>query len=46
MAKIISSLVNQIKPSSTLAITGKAMAIKAAGINVISLSIGEPDFDT
>ncbi|AEI89157.1 MAG: Aspartate/methionine/tyrosine aminotransferase [Candidatus Midichloria mitochondrii] len=46
MAKIISSLVNQIKPSPTLAITEKAMAMKAAGINVISLSAGEPDFDT
>ncbi|MDJ1257117.1 MAG: pyridoxal phosphate-dependent aminotransferase [Candidatus Midichloria sp.] len=46
MAKIISSLVNQIKPSPTLAITEKAMAMKAAGINVISLSTGEPDFDT
>lgn len=46
MAKIISSLVNQIKPSPTLAITEKAIAMKAAGINVISLSAGEPDFDT
>ncbi|MDR1706328.1 MAG: pyridoxal phosphate-dependent aminotransferase [Clostridiales bacterium] len=36
----------KVKESSTLAITAKAKAMKAAGENVISFSIGEPDFDT
>jgi len=36
----------RIKPSATLEITAKAAALKASGINVISLSAGEPDFDT
>lgn len=36
----------KVKESSTLAITAKAKAMKAAGASVISFSIGEPDFDT
>jgi aspartate aminotransferase len=30
--------------SATIAITGKARALRAAGVDVLSLSIGEPDF--
>src|SRR5690349_3378920 len=33
-------------PSPTLAITAKAKALKAQGIDVVSFSAGEPDFDT
>lgn len=35
-----------INPSPTLAITQKATELKEAGVNVISLSVGEPDFNT
>lgn len=35
-----------VKPSPTLGINAKAKAMKAEGRNVISLSVGEPDFDT
>lgn len=35
-----------IKPSLTLAITAKAKAMRAEGIDVIGLGAGEPDFDT
>ncbi len=35
-----------VAPSVTLAITAKAQEMKASGIDVISLSAGEPDFDT
>ncbi len=35
-----------IKPSATLAMTAKAIALKAEGQDVISLSAGEPDYDT
>ena len=42
----LSERVQQIKPSPTLAIAAKAAALKAAGVDVISLSTGEPDFDT
>jgi aspartate aminotransferase len=36
----------RISPSQTIAISTKARALKAAGRDVISLSAGEPDFDT
>ena len=35
-----------LQPSATLAITAKAKAMKAEGIDVCSMSAGEPDFDT
>jgi len=44
--KRLSIRVQQIKPSATLAITAKAAEMRAAGRSVISLSVGEPDFDT
>ena len=37
---------SNIKPSPTMAISAKAMEMKAAGIPVIGLAAGEPDFDT
>jgi aspartate aminotransferase len=43
---LISSRLNRIKPSATMAVTGRAQELKAAGIDVISLGAGEPDFDT
>jgi aspartate aminotransferase len=38
--------VGKVPPSITLAIAAKAKAMKAEGIDVCSLSTGEPDFDT
>jgi len=40
------SRVSQVKPSATIAMSAKAAELKAAGKDVISLSMGEPDFDT
>jgi aspartate aminotransferase len=37
---------DRINPSMTIAISSKARALQAAGRDVISLSAGEPDFDT
>jgi len=37
---------SRIKPSATLAMTKLALELKAAGRDIISLSAGEPDFDT
>jgi len=42
----LSIRVQQIKPSATLAITAKAAEMRAAGKSIISLSVGEPDFET
>src|SRR5579883_2372812 len=36
----------RVKPSATIAATQKARDLKAAGRDVVSLSTGEPDFDT
>ncbi len=38
--------VSSIQPSPTLAITSKAKAMKAQGIDVVGFGAGEPDFDT
>lgn len=43
---MLSKRISKVTPSLTLSITAKAKALKAQGINVISLSAGEPDFDT
>jgi len=42
----LSNRIQQVKPSATLAITAKAAELRAAGRDIISLSVGEPDFDT
>jgi aspartate aminotransferase len=46
MASVVSDALLRIKPSPTIAVTQKARALKALGRDVISLSAGEPDFDT
>lgn len=43
---VLANRVKNVKPSPTLAIDGKAKAMKAAGEDVINLGAGEPDFDT
>jgi aspartate aminotransferase len=43
---ILSATLARVKPSPTIAITMKAADMKAAGRDIISLSAGEPDFDT
>ena len=45
MSFLASSLSN-IKPSPTIAVAMKAAELKAAGKDIISLGMGEPDFDT
>ncbi|MGD2131006.1 MAG: pyridoxal phosphate-dependent aminotransferase [Lysobacterales bacterium] len=37
---------DQIKPSATIAVSTKAMELKAQGKDIVSLGAGEPDFDT
>ena len=36
----------QVKPSATLSLNSKAAEMKRAGLDVINLTAGEPDFDT
>jgi aspartate aminotransferase len=42
----ISERVKVISPSATLAVTNKAKALKAQGVDVVGFGAGEPDFDT
>ncbi|MEM1238992.1 MAG: pyridoxal phosphate-dependent aminotransferase [Cyanobacteria bacterium P01_H01_bin.26] len=42
----LAARVQQVTPSMTLAISAKAKAMKAEGLDVCSFSAGEPDFDT
>ena len=42
----IADTLARVKPSATIAVTQKARELKAQGREIISLSVGEPDFDT
>lgn len=42
----LSNRAQLIKPSPTLAVTNRAAELRAAGQDIISLGVGEPDFDT
>ena len=42
----LSKRVQRVKPSPTLAVTARALALKAEGKDIIGLAAGEPDFDT
>jgi aspartate aminotransferase len=42
----IADRLSRIKPSPTIAMANKALALKAEGKDVIGLAAGEPDFDT
>jgi aspartate aminotransferase len=42
----LSDTLSRVKPSATIVMTQKARDLKAQGKDVISLSVGEPDFDT
>ena len=42
----LSERVQRLVPSATLAMAAKAAALRAQGVDVISFSMGEPDFDT
>jgi aspartate aminotransferase len=42
----LSEKIAAVAPSATLAISDKAKQMQREGIDIISLSIGEPDFDT
>lgn len=42
----LAASLGRIKPSPTIAVTTKARELKAAGMDVIGLGAGEPDFDT
>ena len=42
----LSDRLNSLSPSATLAMSQKSNELKAQGVDVINLSVGEPDFNT
>ena len=42
----LSKRVRRLPPSATMAMSQKSNELKAEGIDVINLSVGEPDFNT
>ncbi len=42
----LSDRLNRLAPSATLAMSQKSSELKAQGVDVINLSVGEPDFNT
>ncbi len=46
MPASLSKRVQKVKPSPTLAVTARYLALKAEGKDIIGLGAGEPDFDT
>ena len=43
---MLTDRIDRITPSATLEMTAKASELRAAGVDVINLSVGEPDFPT
>ncbi len=43
---LLSNRLNRLAPSATLAMSQKSSEMKAQGIDVINMSVGEPDFNT
>ncbi len=46
MSLTASTRIQRIKPSPTVALTGRVAQLKAQGKDIVSLGAGEPDFDT
>lgn len=46
MSILLSNRTQSVKPSATMAVNAKAQQMKREGINIINLSVGEPDFPT
>ena len=42
----LSERLNRLSPSATMAMSQKSNELKAQGVDVINMSVGEPDFDT
>jgi len=46
MEPVLSSRIKSLSTSQTIAMAERAAELKAEGVDIISLSLGEPDFDT
>ena len=46
MSNVLSDRLNRLSPSATLAMSQRSSELKAQGVDVINMSVGEPDFNT
>ena len=46
MTIVLAERLKRVKPSPTVALTGRVARLKAEGKDIIGLGVGEPDFDT
>ncbi len=46
MSNLLSDRINRLSPSATLAMSQRSSELKAQGIDIINMSVGEPDFNT
>lgn len=46
MPVLLAERLSRVKPSPTVALTGRVARLKAEGRDIIGLGVGEPDFDT
>ena len=46
MENILSDRLNRLSPSATLAMSQRSSELKAQGVDIINMSLGEPDFNT
>ena len=46
MENILSDRLNRLSPSATLAMSQRSSELKAQGVDIINMSVGEPDFNT
>lgn len=46
MSLSVSQRIQRVKPSPTVALTGRVARLRAEGRDIVSLGAGEPDFDT
>lgn len=46
MENILSDRLNRLSPSATLAMSQRSSELRAQGVDIINMSVGEPDFNT
>ncbi|HBC29491.1 MAG TPA: aspartate aminotransferase, partial [Prevotellaceae bacterium] len=46
MENILSDRLNRLSPSATLAMSQRSGELRAQGVDIINMSVGEPDFNT
>ena len=46
MSSLLSDRINRLSPSATLTMSQRSSELKSQGVDIINMSVGEPDFNT